>query len=563
MKKKKFEQEEDAFLEETLLENDNNDLENIILECENEDVKYLPPEKLISGNGQNLYAYVTYVLLEDIHIGESILLAQSLINTGCNCDRVILFGGETLNNYFLDKLIELSKIKKDVKFNAIGVSCNQDYNSLINKLNIFESIVFRSKKDYQNLSPLINSSYAPDMVFHLDKKLSLNKKNIIGFFLSQTVFSNLDSVQRYKYIAHIISLMRFWLNLDYKIYIFSMCTNNIDSENDNIINEKVFSELYETEKANVKVYTNNKKVLQKINQLKYAVCFRYHAHILCIINNIPFISISDTPKVKALLDENELNDLYAKPIEFITKSKYIIQNTNNIIIKLKNIYKSNKTNTKHYNNFNNYIYDKKENTFFIDKKDYEFIYDYVCKKYNSLKNDDDYFNTQLLNFILMKSLNTIYSYGIQEKIHKDIDNLKNDIYWLINDNIIHKNIIFFDNISCILNKNTKKGLINITFIDQNEYKGLHRAGWQYVVDKLYDYNSASNDNLLVDLYVDRTFHWNSYEYNKFGLIPYKKNWIGFIHHTCDTKYSNYNTVELFKNKLFIVYFIFVFFIKFY
>ena len=468
-----------------------------------------------------------------------------------NCDRVILFGGETLNDFFLDKLIELSQLKKDVKFNGIGVSCYQDYNSIINKLNIFESIIFRSKIDYINLSPLINSSYAPDMIFHMDKKISFNQKNIIGFFLSQTIMSNLNHSQKFKYIAHIISLIRFWLNENYKIYMFSMCTNNIDSENDNIINEMIFSQLYETEKTNVKVYINNKKVLKKINKIKYAVCLRYHAHILCIINNIPFISISDTPKVKALLNENDINELYAQPIEFISKSKYILQNTQNIKNKFKNIYKLNKKKSKIYTFFDNYVYNKIENTFFLHKKDYEYIYEYVCKKYNGLKNNDIYFNTQLLNFILMKSLDTSYSYGIQQKIHKDIENLKNDIFWLINDNIIHKNIVFFDNISCILNKNNKKGLINITYIDQNEYKGLHRAGWQFVVDKLYEYNSASNENLLIDLYIDRTFHWNSYEYNKFGLIPYTKNWIGFIHHTCNTKYSNYNTVDLFKNKLFI------------
>ena len=47
----------------------------------------------------------------------------------------------------------------------------------------------------------------------------------------------------------------------------SLSASLYDSENDNIINEKVFSELYETEKANVKVYTNNKKVLQKNSRI--------------------------------------------------------------------------------------------------------------------------------------------------------------------------------------------------------------------------------------------------------------------------------------------------------
>ena len=93
---------------------DDIDLENIILECENEDIKYLPPEKLISNTGQNLYAYVTYVLLENVHIAEAIVLAQSLINTGCNCDRVVMVdsnisqGGKNILQLFYNQVIDVN-----------------------------------------------------------------------------------------------------------------------------------------------------------------------------------------------------------------------------------------------------------------------------------------------------------------------------------------------------------------------------------------------------------------------------------------------------------------------
>ena len=93
---------------------DDIDLENIILECENEDIKYLPPEKLISNTGQNLYAYVTYVLLENVHIAEAIVLAQSLINTGCNCDRVVMVDsnisqeGKNILQLFYNQVIDVN-----------------------------------------------------------------------------------------------------------------------------------------------------------------------------------------------------------------------------------------------------------------------------------------------------------------------------------------------------------------------------------------------------------------------------------------------------------------------
>lgn len=472
-----------------------------------------------------------------------------------NCDRVILFGGEVLNNYFLDRLIELKRLKldenSDVKFVAIGVSCNQDYNQIINKINIFEYIIYRTKTDYNNLSNYVPSEYVPDIVFNMSKKIGFFKKNIVGFFLSQTVLTILNQIQKNKYIAHIVNLIRFLLNNNYKILLFPMCTNTNETENDNIINQMVYSQLSETEKISVKAYISSKKILKKINIIKFAVCFRYHAHILCIINKIPFISISNTPKVTNLLNDNNITELYSIPINYIDKFNYIRENYNLICNKFKQIYNINNKLVKRYTNFDIYIKNKSENTFFIDKKSFDIIYNYLYNKFKQYKTKDDYyFNTQIITHFLMGTLENEYTYGLNNKIHLDIEKLKNDIYWLINDCIIQKNITFYNTVTHILDKKfNPDGLINISYINQNDYKGLHRSGWQYVVDNLFKFNGS--EGLICDLYLDRTFHWNVKEYHKLNLIPYRKPWIGLIHHTCDTNYSIYNTVNLFKNKLFI------------
>lgn len=472
-----------------------------------------------------------------------------------NCDRVILFGGEVLNDYFLDRLIELQKLKSeeksDVKFVALGVSCNQDYNQIINKINMFEYVVFRTKKDYNELSKFVPSEYVPDIVFKMTKKIGFIKKNIVGFFLSQTALQGLNQIQKNKYIAYIVNLIRFLMDKNYKILLFPMCTNTNETENDNIINQIIYAQLSETEKKNIKAYISSKKILQKINTLKFAVCFRYHAHILCIINKIPFISISNTPKVNNLLIDNNITDLYSMPIHYIDKFKYIVENNNQIIHKFKQIANINNKLVKRYNNFDIYIKNKSENTFYIDKKTFEFIYSYLSNKFKQYKTRDDfYFNTQIITHFLMGTLENEYTFGLKEKIYKDIENLKNDIFWLINDCILQKNLIFYNMISNMLNKKfNPSGLINISYINQNDYKGIHRSGWQYVVDNLYKFDSS--EGLICDLYLDRTFHWNVKEYQKLGLIPYRKPWIGFIHHTCDTNYSTYNTINLFKNKIFI------------
>jgi hypothetical protein len=69
-----------------------------------------------------------------------------------------------------------------------------------------------------------------------------------------------------------------------------------------------------------------------------------------------------------------------------------------------------------------------------------------------------------------------------------------------------------------------------------------------VVNHLTPFNDSSK--AFCDLYLDRSFHWNAKEYAQLGIIPYRKPWVGFIHHTVEEIYSPFNVVEMFKNPLF-------------
>jgi hypothetical protein len=83
--------------------------------------------------------------------------------------------------------------------------------------------------------------------------------------------------------------------------------------------------------------------------------------------------------------------------------------------------------------------------------------------------------------------------------------------------------------------------INLNYIDQVSYlQGFHRSGWPYVLRHLLTLQNDSG--ILCDTYVDRTFHWA-----KPAVIPYKVPWIGFIHHTFNTSFSDYNNVNLLRN----------------
>ena len=65
-------------------------IEKMILKCENENDDYPRPEKMRDSNGNNIYAYVTLIMMGDGYIPAAIVLAQSLINSGSEADRVVL-----------------------------------------------------------------------------------------------------------------------------------------------------------------------------------------------------------------------------------------------------------------------------------------------------------------------------------------------------------------------------------------------------------------------------------------------------------------------------------------
>lgn len=100
----------------------------------------------------------------------------------------------------------------------------------------------------------------------------------------------------------------------------------------------------------------------------------------------------------------------------------------------------------------------------------------------------------------------------------------------------------------------RKALINLDFLFQKDFKNIHRSGWSYVVGGLMNLDAPRllrKSQLLVDTYVDRSFHWGADTLKALKVIPYTNPWIGFIHHTFDTTHSEYNCTKLFENPDFI------------
>jgi hypothetical protein len=287
-----------------------------------------------------------------------------------------------------------------------------------------------------------------------------------------------------------------------------MCINKKEAENDTLLNEKIYNALSKEEKEQVQVYTNNNYILENMSSLRFAVCWRYHAHILSIIYNIPFISLSNTPKVLALLADNNLDALLLVDSKLSTNAfNHLLENEVQLKEQLKEVHKACASEAKRYKEMTLYLQKYNEKTYYINETDALLIYSTIGKKYRELclnyttqtkNNTLTYENkAMLILFLLLRTLSSEYAYGLSEKIkelsEKKYNNknhniatvapvivlLKEDILWLINDCIQKNNGLFYDTVKSYILKEFEETVkeetnkYNINYIDQNEYKMIH------------------------------------------------------------------------------------------
>jgi hypothetical protein len=101
---------------------------------------------------------------------------------------------------------------------------------------------------------------------------------------------------------------------------------------------------------------------------------------------------------------------------------------------------------------------------------------------------------------------------------------------------------------------TPRHFVDVTTQDLHEFADVHRSGWPYVVKGLMTFNARSNfahPSVLVDTYVDRTFHWGRIALEQEGCIPYTRPWVGFVHHTFVIDHGPYNCNAMFAQPAFL------------
>lgn len=269
--------------------------------------------------GDDLFVY----MFEKILYQHKVEFVSPIEPPSLDCEKtdiVIFGGGDLINDFFINKF---KIFVEGFKGPIYGIGLGIPYPSYVlpDTFNKFHYVSIRSEKDTEDINQhhKTNFYYSPDLVFGLPEfykesplKMSITAsgKIKVGFFLTRTLTLK-DTLQYDNFILQISNFINFLLlqQIANEIHFILFDTGITDTNMINDIN-KLIDVTYNTENT-VFIHTTEdvKKSLDLIKKMDYAVCTKFHAHVLCTIYNIPYVSLNDDlRKVRCLTNEIGVKD---------------------------------------------------------------------------------------------------------------------------------------------------------------------------------------------------------------------------------------------------------------
>lgn len=506
-------------------------------------------------------------------------------------DIIVIGGGDILNDYFLDKLI--SKFNNSLN-KIIAISVGLPFTPILTdttKLYIIDYIFIRTRVDLELFSTYFHTNrifYIPDISYLTLQNISTQHpiintlidirksgKKIVTLSLSKHISKSLIYIN---IITSMTQFIKYLITFNFHVFLLPYNTNKInDSENDIIIHTQIYNNIKSENNPNIYPNITNitdtldiTTILNIYDYVDYNVPMRFHSFLLSTYKKVPSLPIYTTRKIENLIHDISYPVFYKLPVDsnfqptecsingIIDNFSQLLQNQNikNVLINYNQCVFDDIT--KSLDIFYNLIhesYNKIHIQSLLNETDSKIknLYD-ILQNYIKNTNVSDFRHIQnensqniivgITSFYLTGSINSIYNHGLKEKMFNryTLFDWYTEWKWILQtEKYSDKKQSLIDN---------PNGFFNIDYIDQNDNSGVHRSGWQYVYQSITKYHNK-NAPLLLDMYLDRTFHWNKDINKLIGVIPYTTNWIGFIHHTFDTSFSEYNCNNMFQTNEFL------------
>jgi len=528
--------------------------------------------------GDELFKQVFYESLENHNL--TFLNPDDIPKIPDGTDIIICGGGDIINDYFLSKIKPLVKnalsVNSKIKVYAIGVGFEYQSTICDDYLEIFDFVVTRTREITQAKLELITPIiYAPDITtslslprfdLNLNFSLNLSLNTKVGVFLASPVFNYSQGIEIVKTIKN-----------KYTPRLYSMNTHTQNAkECDIFLNNYIKYQIdyqdpfYESHNLfHNGIYVDHDfNHFSVFNEFEIAVCCRFHSVILSIMTETPFVCISPTRKVQELLKTESLGYLNVK----VENSEGIRRNAEALHENSEGIrgLQSNQSGrvTPRRNEINIEALQEKLDWVVHHKKEIKSQlkeiksnwksfpiqliiknlvesgyskrnFENISKIIKPLLKGDAKRDAKIISFFTSKSIDSEFNWGLEQQVLSPDYCLTESVKWILKHSP--------ENYKFLSSTYPKK--FNLGYFDTNCMKGLHRSGWNYVVDNVF--NLESLNGIILDLYSDKTFGWESDFYKSIGKLPIdSKPWIGVFHHTPNDVYSPNNLVNCFKNELF-------------
>lgn len=471
---------------------------------------------------------------------------------------VILGGGDVLNDYFLDRL---ARIPRPVRLIAFSVGIPYEDVLYTDKLDMFDAIFLRAETDMERVAaiyPRERLFYMPDASWFLltddiggaragrwswfsarttaAPALAHIKKPMIAVSLNRHFYTTPIYRTLVTAIAEALEQISF---LGYTIVFvpFNTKREHGSAENDCLFHNDVISAMNTVDYIKVNP-AGAAETLEVYSMCRGAICMRFHSCLFALYQQCPFLPIFETRKIKNLLSEigwsaeHSIELAGAAPSAETIVSR-LIDTMNNSRAKIPDILAklSENMRTAEPNIIAALSIEPSVPTVPAISR--------ACDALSAGAGPDK------VLFELTGNVDLPYRHGLAEKMSilpADSPRWREEFGWLLQN---------YRRLYSSPPPSRAAGMFNITFMDQNDYSKVHRAGWQFVYENLRQFHTTDPAAPLLDLYIDRTFHWKKNVLREVGVIPYRRPWMGFIHHTFDTTFSSYNCEVLFQTAEFL------------
>lgn len=515
---------------------------------------------------------------------------------------LIVGGGDVLNKWFLVPLQTVLDKMKTPRPLVISLSTGIPYPSIIEEgyLDCIDRFFLRSKADLPAMRARFGEDFVkflPDMSMLLAKKKApVCPKTIVhhvGICLARPIYHP-DSPKAYKTILKNLargladSEAAKCHNLTFHLIGFNH--DSSEKEGDQYINDDFERQLRKAIDGTHHHIVNHRDVdhyrdiYDLIGRMDAIVSMRFHSIWFALLNGIPFLPIFSTRKVFNLLQYDlayslgiamETNEKLVptglergevtQKFNYLCHSHGLLQEKMSLAVdRLNRVFEDA---APYFRNliqfpsmFRRFKVSSRPIIEHADRAFSRWMATRRCEILEDWRDHDDMtveeaeFGASLFLMQLLDVPNPTssrYHYGLSQKILscRTTIQLVDELSWVAMD---HQDSQQQHNV----NKPDfdmpvqRRPMLNMSFMPQRTNGKYHRFGWEYVLDQM-DHLNDPNSSLFVDVYVDRTFGWNCQYLMALDILPYKKPWMGFIHHTFLAGYSTNNCFALVKNPTFV------------